>query len=109
MKVGFIGLGAMGLPMTRNLLAKGHSVAVSSRSRGPVDAIVAAGAADGKDPAGVAAATEVIVLCVPSSPDVGSVVDQLLPALRPGHIVVDCSTIDPDVEREQHRRVSATG
>jgi 3-hydroxyisobutyrate dehydrogenase len=109
MKVGFIGLGAMGLPMTRNLLAKGHSVTVSSRSRAPVDAAVAAGANDGKDPAGVAAASDVIVLCVPSSPDVAAVVDQLQPAVGPGQVVVDCSTIDPDVERAQHARVTTTG
>lgn len=109
MKVGFIGLGAMGVPMTRNLLAKGHSVTVSSRTQGPVDAVAAAGATDGKDPAGVCGASEVIVLCVPSSPDVSSVVDQLLPCLRPGQVVVDCSTIDPDVERQQHLRVGQTG
>ncbi len=109
MRVGFIGLGAMGLPMTRNLLAAGHDVTVSSRSRGPIDAAIEAGAKDGGDPAGVAAASDVVVLCVPDSPDVVSVVDQLLPALHPGHIVVDCSTIDPEVERDQHARVGATG
>jgi 3-hydroxyisobutyrate dehydrogenase len=109
MKVGFIGLGAMGLPMTRNLLAKGHSVTVSSRSQGPVDAVVAAGATDGKDPAGVAGASEIVILCVPSSPDVASVVDQLVPAVKPGQVVVDCSTIDPDVERDQHVRINQTG
>lgn len=109
MRVGFIGLGAMGLPMTRILLAAGHDVTVSSRSRGPIDAAIEAGAKDGGDPAGVAAASDVVVLCVPDSPDVVSVVDQLLPALHPGHIVVDCSTIDPEVERDQHARVGATG
>jgi 3-hydroxyisobutyrate dehydrogenase len=109
MKVGFIGLGAMGLPMTRNLLAAGHEVTVASRSRPPIDAAVDAGAADGGGPAGVVSASEVVILCVPSSPDVESVVDQLLPALEPGKVVVDCSTIDPDVERAQHDRVRATG
>ena len=39
MKVGFVGLGAMGLPMTRNLLAKGHEVTVTSRSRTHAPAI----------------------------------------------------------------------
>jgi len=38
-----------------------------------------------------------------------SVVDLMLPALGPGKTVVDCSTIDPDVEREQHTRVAETG
>ena len=109
MNVGFVGLGAMGLPMTRNLLAKGHKVTVASRSRGPVDAAVAAGAVDGGDPRGVADASDVTLLCVPDSPDVVAVVDAMLPALGPGKIVVDTSTIDPEVERAQHERVAATG
>ena len=109
MKVGFIGLGAMGLPMTRNLLAKGHTVVVSSRSQPPVDTAVTLGAIDGHDPAEVAGASDVIIICVPSSPHVASVVDALLPALRSEQVVVDCSTIDPDVEREQHARVTNAG
>jgi 3-hydroxyisobutyrate dehydrogenase len=109
MNVGFIGLGAMGLPMTRNLVAKGHVVTVASRSQGPVDAAVAAGAAAAGDPAGVAKASELIVLCVPNSPEVVEVVDALMPALGSDQIVVDCSTIDPEVERVQHQRVAATG
>ncbi len=109
MDVGFIGLGVMGLPMTRNLLEAGHRVTVASRSRGPVDRAVELGAVHGGDPAGVATASDVVVLCVPDSPDVEAVVTALLPALGPGKTVVDCSTIDPDVEREQHGRVAATG
>jgi 3-hydroxyisobutyrate dehydrogenase len=109
MKVGFVGLGAMGLPITRNLLRKGHDVAVASRSRGPVEAAVGEGAADGGDPAGVAERSEVVILCVPDSPDVASVVRALVPVLGPGKAVVDCSTIDPAVEREQHEVVSSTG
>jgi 3-hydroxyisobutyrate dehydrogenase len=109
MKVGFIGLGAMGLPMTRNLLAKGHEVTVSSRSRGPIDAALEAGASDGGDAAGVAAASEVTILCVPRDGDVQQVIGELLPVLGPGKIVVDASTISPEVERAQHERVNATG
>ncbi len=109
MKIGFVGLGAMGLPMTRNLLAAGHDVTVASRSRPPVEAAVALGATDGGTLADVAAAGEVVILCVPNSPEVVEVVDAMVPALRPGTIVVDCSTIDPDVERAQHEKVAATG
>ncbi|MGO9455816.1 MAG: NAD(P)-dependent oxidoreductase [Acidimicrobiales bacterium] len=109
MQLGFIGLGAMGLPMTRHLLEAGHQVTVTSRSRGPIEAAVALGAVEGGSPAEVAAAAEVIFLCVPNSPEVVSVVDAMLGALGPGKTVVDCSTIDPEVEREQHRRVAATG
>lgn len=109
MEIGFIGLGAMGLPMTRNLVAAGHNVRVASRSRGPVDAAVEFGALDGGGAAGVAASSDVVVLCVPNSPDVVSVVDEILPALRKGAVVVDCSTIDPDVERAQHALVGDHG
>jgi 3-hydroxyisobutyrate dehydrogenase len=109
MKIGFIGLGAMGLPMTRNLVAGGHQVTVTSRSRGPIDTAMALGATDGGTIADVARASEVIMLCVPNSPEVMEVVDALLPALGSGQIVIDCSTIDPDVERAQHEKVATTG
>jgi 3-hydroxyisobutyrate dehydrogenase len=109
MRIGFIGLGAMGLPMTGHLLAAGHDVTVASRSRGPIDAAVALGAHDGGAPRQVAEAAELIIVCVPSSPQVVEVVDGMLAALGEGKTVVDCSTIDPDVERDQHVRVAATG
>jgi 3-hydroxyisobutyrate dehydrogenase len=109
MDVGFVGLGVMGLPMARHLVAAGHRVTVASRSPGPVAAAVGFGAVDGGSALGVATASSVVVLCVPSSPDVVAVLDVLAPALRPGLVVVDCSTIDPDVERAQHARVAAAG
>jgi 3-hydroxyisobutyrate dehydrogenase len=109
MRIGFIGLGAMGLPMAGHLLAAGHDVTVASRSRGPIDAAVAVGAADGGSPRGVAEMSEVIVLCVPNSPEVVEVIDAMRPALGTGQIVVDCSTIDPEVERAQHARVGEAG
>ena len=109
MQIGFIGLGAMGLPMTRHLLAAGHDVTVASRSRPPIDAAVAAGAREGANPCAVAVASEITILCVPDSPDVVEVIDAVLPALGPGKVVVDTSTIDPAVERQQHARVTATG
>jgi 3-hydroxyisobutyrate dehydrogenase len=109
MRVGFIGLGAMGLPMTRHLLDAGHEVTVASRSRGPIDAAVAAGAVAGDGPAGVVAASEVTILCVPNSPEVIEVLDAAQPVLDATKLIVDCSTIAPAVEQEQHRRVTATG
>ncbi len=109
MRIGFIGLGAMGLPMTGHLVAAGHDVTVASRSRGPIEAAVALGAHDGGTPGRVAAAADVIILCVPNSPQVVEVVDGMLAALGEGKTVVDCSTIDPVVERAQHVRVEAVG
>jgi len=109
MRIGFIGLGAMGLPMAGHLVAAGHQVTVASRSRGPIEAALALGATDGGSPRRVAEASEVVLLCVPNSPEVIEVVDAMLPALGRGRTVVDCSTIDPEVERAQHERVGATG
>ena len=109
MQVGFIGLGAMGLPMSRHLVEAGHDVTVASRGRPPIDAAVAFGAREGAGPAAVVAASEVTILCVPNSPDVEQVIDGALSSLGPGKLVVDCSTIDPEVERAQHARVSDAG
>jgi 3-hydroxyisobutyrate dehydrogenase len=109
MRIGFIGLGAMGLPMAGHLVTAGHEVIVASRSRGPIDAAVALGAIDGGTPRQVAEAAELIFLCVPNSPEVVEVVDGMLGTLGAGQTVVDCSTIDPEVERAQHVRVSDTG
>jgi 3-hydroxyisobutyrate dehydrogenase len=109
MRIGFIGLGAMGLPMTGHLIGAGHDVTVASRSRGPIDAALALGAQDGHTPLEVAEASEIVILCVPNSPEVVEVVDAMIAGLGAGKTVVDCSTIDPEVERAQHVRVTATG
>jgi 3-hydroxyisobutyrate dehydrogenase len=109
MRIGFIGLGAMGLPMAGHLVAGGHEVTVASRGRGPIDAAVSGGAVDGGSPLGVAEASDVIILCVPNSPEVVEVIDAMLPALGAGKTVIDTSTIDPEVERAQHARVGERG
>jgi 3-hydroxyisobutyrate dehydrogenase len=109
MQVGFIGLGAMGLPMARHLVDAGHDVTVASRGRPPIDTAVAFGAHEGDGPAAVVGASEVTILCVPNSPDVERVIDDALPSIGAGTLLVDCSTIDPEVERAQHARVRDAG
>jgi 3-hydroxyisobutyrate dehydrogenase len=99
----------MGLPMAGHLVEAGHDVSVASRSPGPVAAAVALGAHEGAGPRGVAESSEVVLLCVPNSPEVIEVIDAMVPVLGPGKTVVDCSTIDPQVERAQHERVSVLG
>ncbi len=74
-RIGFIGLGLMGKPMALNLLKKGFPLTVHSRSQAPVDALVEAGAASAPSPAGVAAASDVIITMVPDSSDVRSVLE----------------------------------
>ena len=86
--VGFIGLGIMGEPMAQHLLQAGFPLVVHNRSKGKVEKLVAAGAHDGGSPKGVAAAADIILMCLPDSPDVEKVtlgpdgVSRLLPPAR---------------------------
>src|SRR5437870_13743417 len=91
-RIGFIGLGIMGKPMARNLLKAGYPLVVHSRSRPPVDEVVAAGAADGKSPRGVAQQSDIIITMLPDSLDVQQVVlgrAVVLEVIRAGAVLVD--------------------
>lgn len=96
--VGFIGLGLMGKPMALNLLKKGFPLVVHSRSRGPVDELVAAGATAADSPAGIASAATLIVTMLPDGPDVALVLEGangIFSAMQPGTVIIDSSTIAP--------------
>jgi 2-hydroxy-3-oxopropionate reductase len=111
-RIGFIGLGVMGRPMAQNLLARGFGVVVHSRSRGPVDELVAAGAQAAKTPADVARQSAIVVTMVPDSPDVEAVLegtDGVFAALAPGSLIIDCSTIAPAVARRLAARAAELG
>ncbi|MFN2459775.1 MAG: NAD(P)-dependent oxidoreductase [Candidatus Velthaea sp.] len=106
--IGFIGLGIMGLPMARNLLRAGHSVTALNRSRGPVDTLAAEGAVAGDTPAHVAARSDVVILMLPDTPDVESVVfgeNGVASGIRPGAALIDMSTIDPAMSRRVAREL----
>jgi 2-hydroxy-3-oxopropionate reductase len=110
--VGFIGLGIMGKPMARNLLNAGFDLVVHSRSRGPVDELVAAGATRATDPAEVAIRSDIVVTMLPDTPDLELVVkgpNGLLAALRPGRLLIDMSTVDPMTTRRLAAEVRAKG
>ena len=96
--IGFIGLGLMGKPMALNLLKKGFAVIVHSRSRGPVDELVAAGATAASSPADVARAASRIVTMLPDGPDVSLVLEGangIFSAMQRGTVILDSSTIAP--------------
>lgn len=96
--IGFIGLGLMGKPMALNLLKKGFAVVVHSRSRGPVDELVAAGATAASSPADIATAASRIVTMLPDGPDVSLVLEGangIFGAIQPGTVILDSSTIAP--------------
>lgn len=96
--VGFIGLGRMGRPMALNLLKAGYRLIVHSRSRPPIETLVAGGASEAASPAEVARHATRIVTMLPDSPDVEQVLagpDGLFSALQAGTILIDTSSIDP--------------
>ena len=110
--VGFIGLGTMGAAMARNLMKAGFRVTVHNRSRGKVEELVREGAADGGSPAGVAKASEVVMLCVPDTPDVERVLfgnDGVIRELKRDAVVIDCSTISATATVEFARKIEAQG
>ena len=99
--IGFIGAsGLMGHGMAKNLLAKGHSLTLTvHRNRERVADLLAAGAVETKSPAELAAASEIVFLCVTGSPQVEASLEGplgLLAGARPGLVIVDCSTSEPD-------------
>ena len=110
--LGFIGLGLMGRPMANNLLKAGYPVIVHSRSQGPVDDLIASGAARANSPAEVAARATRIVTMVPDSPDVEQVLEGpngVFSAIQPGTIIIDCSSILPGVARRLAARAAELG
>ena len=103
MRVGFVGLGIMGKPMALNLVRAGHAVAVFSRSPGPVDEVLAAGAIAAADLADVATGRDVVITMILDSPDVEAVVlgpGGILESADPGTLIVDMSTVKPETARK---------
>ena len=83
--IGFIGIGLMGHGMAKNLIEKGHRLTVmANRSRERVDDLVARGATEVDTPREVAAASEIIFTCVPTSNDVEGLVLRQGPSVFSG-------------------------
>jgi 2-hydroxy-3-oxopropionate reductase len=97
-KIGFIGLGIMGKPMSRNLLRAGYSLVVYDILPASVEPIVAEGAEAGASSREVAGRADVVITMLPDSPDVEAAYlgpDGVLEGARAGTILVDMSTISP--------------
>jgi 3-hydroxyisobutyrate dehydrogenase-like beta-hydroxyacid dehydrogenase len=111
MQVGFIGAsGLMGHGMAKNLLAKGHALALTvHRNRERVADLLDAGATEAASPAALAAHSEMIFVCVTGSPQVEANVDALLAAPKAGLVIVDCSTAEPDSTARLRERCAAVG
>jgi 3-hydroxyisobutyrate dehydrogenase len=96
-RIGFIGLGNMGLPMVKNLLAAGHDVTAFDLVAAARDAAVAAGAQAAGRAAEAVAAAEVVITMLPEGRHVREVYQEpggVLEAVADGTLLIDCSTID---------------
>ncbi|MGL5513507.1 MAG: 2-hydroxy-3-oxopropionate reductase [Sporomusa sp.] len=102
-KIGFIGLGIMGKPMSKNLLKAGYQLVVCDVVKAAVDEIVAAGANAADTPKAVAEQCPIIITMLPNSPQVKQVVlgeNGIIEGAKKGTVVVDMSSIAPLVSRE---------
>jgi 3-hydroxyisobutyrate dehydrogenase len=109
-QLGYLGLGLMGLPMTRRLLDAGHDVTVWNRSPGKAAALVEAGARAATTPAQVAAHASIIFMCLTDAAAVEQVVfgeNGLAGVPGAGRLVVDFSSIHPDAARRIATRLKA--
>jgi 2-hydroxy-3-oxopropionate reductase len=102
-KIGFIGLGIMGKPMSRNLLKAGHELVAYDVVPAGVDELVAAGAARGSSAKDVADRSDIVITMVPDGPQVEEAIlgpNGVLDGARGGSIVVDMSSISPLVSQK---------
>ncbi len=110
MKIGFIGLGIMGKPMSKNLLKAGYELVVMDRNLDTVGEIVALGATAADTPKAVAEQSDVIITMLPNSPQVKDVAlgeNGLIEGARPGTIFIDMSSIAPLASREISEALAA--
>ena len=111
-RIGFIGLGNMGLPMVRNLLAAGHEVTAFDLVAAARDAAVAVGAAAAGSAAEAVAAGEVVITMLPEGRHVREVYQGgggVLEAVPDGALLIDCSTIDVATARAVHQAAAERG
>jgi 3-hydroxyisobutyrate dehydrogenase len=110
MRVGFLGLGAMGAYMARNLHKAGVLAAVWNRTPAKAATLAAElNCAAPTTPAELARLTDVMVLCVSADQDVRAVIEALSAGLRAGQLIIDCSTVSADTARTVAKRLAGAG
>ena len=102
-KIGFIGLGIMGLPMAKNLVKAGYDIIAYDMLEAPLQNVAQSGAKAASSVVEVAKSADIIITMLPNSPHVQTVVlgeNGVLGNAKPGTIIVDMSSISPIVSRE---------
>ena len=112
-RLGFIGLGLMGHGIAANLIKHGYPLTIlAHHNRAPVDDLVGRGAVEAKDAAAVAATSDIVFLCLPSSAEVAATCGGergLFAGLAPGKVIVDATTADPAVSVALGKAAAALG
>jgi 3-hydroxyisobutyrate dehydrogenase len=111
-RIGFIGLGIMGLPMASNLLKAGYELNVFTRSQIKAKELLDSGAKWRQSPAKVAGESDIVITCLPDTPDVKYAMlgdSGVIAGGKPGLICIDMSTISPKVTVEIARALKENG
>jgi 3-hydroxyisobutyrate dehydrogenase-like beta-hydroxyacid dehydrogenase len=108
-RLGFIGVGRMGTPISRNLMRAGARLAVCDLDAARVEALVREGAEAASDPAAVARAAEVVFSMVPDDAALLSVAAAIAPAMRAGQVFIDMSTVSPAASAHVATTLAGTG
>jgi 3-hydroxyisobutyrate dehydrogenase-like beta-hydroxyacid dehydrogenase len=108
--IGFVGAGLMGHGIATNILRGGYPlVTIAHRSRGRIDDLIGRGATEAASLAELGERATMVFLCVPGSPQVEATVAGLAEGLRPGSVIVDCSTSDPGSTAALAERLAGRG
>jgi 3-hydroxyisobutyrate dehydrogenase len=111
-KIGFVGLGMMGLPMSRNLIDDGYPVTVFDLDANVVEMAKTNGATSTGSAAEVAEVSDIIITMVPDSHHVEAViagVRGISEGAKPGSVVIDMSTIDPEIGKKMANLLESQG
>ena len=109
MKVGFIGLGAVGAKLAGTLARNGVDLTVFDLEPARITALVEKGATAGTDPASIMRDCDAVITSLPNPAASQAVLDLLLPEMKPGKLWLEMSTTDPEAIRAQAKAVAATG
>lgn len=111
-KIGFIGTGIMGHPMAQNLQRAGYPLTISTRTKAKTNDLIAAGAIWADTPAQVAQASDILITCLPDTPDVQQILlgdKGVIQGANPGLICVDTSTISPSATKKMGAQLADKG
>ncbi|MFQ5743144.1 MAG: NAD(P)-dependent oxidoreductase [Acidobacteriota bacterium] len=112
MRIGFIGLGNMGMPMARNLLAKGFDLHLYNRTRSKAESLATEGAMLAASPAELAGRVDIVLTCladIPASEQVFLGEEGIFSGARPGQVLADHSTVDPGTSRKLYQVAEGMG